>query len=78
MSAANCSAAFGYATENLKQPTFEMKLPDSKQTKIYNAIHEEVMKVRIAIRMGKMVSADSLDEMLSKIPDRALDEILKA
>lgn len=55
-----------------------MKLPDSKQTKIYNAIHEEVMKVRIAIRMGKMVSADSLDEMLSKIPDRALDEILKA
>ena len=61
-----------------RQPVFEMKLPDSKQTKIYNAIHEEVMKVRIAIRMGKMVSADSLDEMLSKIPDRALDEILKA
>ena len=55
-----------------------MKLPDSKQTKIYNAIHEEVMKVRISLRMGKLESGESLDEMLSKIPDRALDEILKA
>ena len=59
-----------------------MKLSESQQSKIYGAMYEEIMKIRISIRLAEtkhnVLSPSKIDDILSKMPSLALDEILKA